>query len=290
MNDLDLEERKNAFKYLFPLFCFLFLFIFLPVSVTFITAFTQDISFLPKKFIFLKNYALLFEDAGFWRSLYFTILFILVSVPLELLLGLAFALILNVRFPLHGILRALLLIPWAIPSAISARLWQLIYHYHYGLANYLLLNLGLSNTAFNWLGREVGAFCAVVFADVWKTVPFVAIILLAGLQAIPPEIYKQAKLDQADFLKIFFKITLPLLKPYVIVALLFRTIDALRVFDIIYVLTGGGPGGATTSLSLYAYKFFLNGDFGYGSAVAVVLFIISFLLALLYLRFYHIKE
>jgi multiple sugar transport system permease protein len=123
-----------------------------------------------------------------------------------------------------------------------------------------------------------------VVSDVWKTTPFVAIILLAGLQAIPDELYSQARVDRANFLQRFFKITLPLLKPVLIVALLFRTIDALRIFDLIYVLTGGGPGGATTSFSLYGYKYFLAGDFGYGSSVSVILFIIALGLSVFYVR------
>jgi multiple sugar transport system permease protein len=148
----------------------------------------------------------------------------------------------------------------------------------------LIIISGISKHPLNWLGTGIGAFFSIVIADVWKTTAFVAIILLAGLQAIPNELYSQAQIDGASFSQRFFLISLPLLKPILIVALLFRTIDALRVFDIIYVLTNGGPGGATTSLSIYGYKYFLMGDWGYGSAVSVVLFAIAFGLSIVYVQ------
>ena len=131
---------------------------------------------------------------------------------------------------------------------------------------------------------------AVVLSDTWKTTPFVAIILLAGLSAIPRTLYEQAKVDGANFIQQFFRITIPMLRPVLIVALLFRTIDALRIFDLIYVLTLGGPGGTTNSLSMYGYKYFLSGDFGYGSTVSVILFLIAFGLSVLYIKLGKFNE
>lgn len=191
---------------------------------------------------------------------------------------------LNESFPFRGLLRACILIPWAIPAVISGRIFELIYNYHYGLANFLLRQAGLTEFPVNWLGSSPGAFFALVAADVWKTTPFVAIILLAGLSGIPEELYRQARVDGASLPQRFFRITLPLLRPVLLVALLFRTIDALRIFDVIYVLTGGGPGGFTTSLSLYGYEYFLAGDFGYGSAVSFVLFLLALSLSIVYVR------
>ena len=278
------KEIKEASFFLLPLLAFILLFIFIPVLGTFITSLFEDVSFLEKEFIFLLHYKRLLSDARFWQSFRFTLLFISISVFLEIVLGLLLALILNMKILLRGVLRACILIPWVVPAAVSARTWELIYNYHYGLANFLYLRLGLSNQPFNWLGTNIGAFVSLVMADVWKTTPFVAIILLAGLQAIPQELYAQAKIDRANFVQIFYKVTLPLLQPIIVVALLFRTIDALRIFDLIYVLTGGGPGGATTSLSLYAYKYFLSGDFGYGSALSVILFVIALLFSIIYVK------
>ena len=276
--------RLGDHGFLVPLLVFLLVFTLLPVLGTVVNSLFRDMPLHERELILLDNYRELASDAGFLRSLRFTALFVLVSVPLELALGLAFALILNEPVRFRGVLRACVLIPWAIPATISARTWQLIYNYDYGLANFLCMKLGISGGPVNWLGTGPGALFALVLADAWKTAPFVAIILLAGLQAIPGELYAQARVDRAGFLQRFTRVTLPLLKPVLIVALLFRTIDALRIFDLIFVLTGGGPGGTTESLSLYGYNYFLAGDFGYGSAVSVTLFLAAFVLAVVYVK------
>lgn len=281
---LRFPDKWKALSYLSPLLLFVILFILIPIIGTIITSLYRDTSFLPKEFILFQNYMDMFKDSGFRQSLKFTLLFILAAVPLELLLGMAFALLLNEAIPLRGILRAVILIPWAIPTAISARTWELIYNFNYGLANFIVTNLHLSSAPVNWLGTGTGAFIALLLTEVWKTTPFVAIIILAGLQAIPDELYQQARIDRANMFQSFYYITLPLLKPVIVVSLLFRTIDTVRIFDVIYVLTRGGPGGSTTSLSMYAFKFFLSGDFGYASGVSVILFLIAFTLALAYIK------
>lgn len=253
--------------------------ILLPAFGTLVTGCMQDITFLPRKWTGADNFMRLFDDPAFRQSLRFTILFIAVSVPLELCCGLLLALLMQASSPLRGVLRALVLIPWAIPAAISGRVWELVYNYNWGLANHVAGLFG--GGAVNWLGSGTGAFWAIVIADLWKTVPFVAIILLAGLSAIPEHLYRQAEVDGATFLRRFLSITLPLLRPVIIVAVLFRTIDALRIFDLVFILTSGGPGGATTSLSLLGYNYFVGGDFGYGSAISTVIFFCALLLALL---------
>ncbi|MCD6276938.1 sugar ABC transporter permease [candidate division WOR-3 bacterium] len=284
------SELRESYAFILPLMIFILIFVLLPVLGTFINSFFRDISFMQRKFILFENYKQLFNDSDFYGAIRFTILFILVSVPLEIILGLIFALILNEAVPFRGFLRACVLLPWAIPSAISGRLWELIFNYNYGLANFLCIKLGISTGPINWLGSSLGAFLGIVIADVWKTTPFVTIILLAGLSSIPIELYSQAKVDGSNFLQRFHKVTMPLLKPVLIVALLFRTIDALRIFDLVYVLTHGGPGGATTSLSLYSYRYFLAGDFGYGSAISVVLFVIAFILSVVYIKLGRFAE
>ena len=276
-------ENGEAFRFLFPLLFFLSALVMIPVLGTLADSLYRDVSFLPGKFIGLENYVALARDAAFWRSLRFTFLFVVVSVPLEVTLGLLMAMVLNEPFPFRGFVRATLLIPWAIPMAISGRIFELIFNYSYGAANFLLNLLSLSAEPINWLGSELGAFAALVITDTWKTTPFAAIILLAGLSSIPRDLYEQAKVDRATLVQRFFRITLPLLKPVLIVAFLFRTIQALQIFDYIYVLTGGGPGGSTTSLSLFAYQYFASGDFGYGSAASVLLFLLAMALSALYL-------
>jgi len=279
-----MQESLNTFWFLMPLLIFVIGFILVPVLGTLVDSLFLDVTYVPKKFIGFANYRWLIGDPEFWQSLRFTGLFVLVSVPLEIVLGLVIALLLNESLPLRGLLRAAVLIPWAIPAVASGRIFELIYNYSYGVANYLLLALHLSPAPVNWLGTEMSAFFALVLADVWKTTPFAAIILLAGLAAIPGDLYRQAKVDRATVIQQFFKITLPLLKPVLIVTFLFRIIDAIRIFDIIFVLTGGGPGGATLSLSLFGYRFFSSGDFGYGSTVSVLLFIMAFVLAMSLIR------
>jgi multiple sugar transport system permease protein len=273
-----------------PLGLLIVTFVLIPVLGAIVDSTFRDVTFLETKFIGFGNYVWLFENPAFWNALRFTALFLLASVPLEMFLGLIFALILNEPIRLRPLLRACVLIPWVVPAAVAARIWELIYNYSFGLANYLWLATGISDEPINWLGTETGAFIALVAADAWKTSPFVAVILLTGLAAIPGDIYLQAQVDGANLFQRFARITLPLLKPTFLIALIFRTIDALRIFDLIYVLTNGGPGGSTTSLSLHGYKYFLLGDFGYGSAASVVLFIMALALSIMYVRFGRFGE
>ncbi len=284
------RETWTALAFLLPLAGFVVIFILVPVLGTLTDAFFLDVTFRAKRFIGIDNFIWLFNDPGFGRALWFTGLFVLVSVPLEVILGLIMALVLNEKLPLRGIMRAAVLIPWAIPAVVSGRIFELIYNYSYGAANYVLTMMHLTSGPVNWLGSEIGAFLALVIADGWKTTPFAAIILLAGLSAIPQDLYRQARVDRANFVQRFSKITLPLLKPVLIVVVLFRTIEALRVFDLIFVLTGGGPGGATTSVSLFGYDYFSAGDFGYGSAASVILFFIALGLSLGLVRLSRVEQ
>lgn len=284
------KEMLEAVAFILPLALFLLFFALYPVAGTMVTGFFRDTTFLKREFILLDNFSRLMRDRGFYQSLAFTISFIGVSVPLELLLGFAFALLVNEKIPFRGFLRVSLLLPWAVPAVVSGRVWELIYNYTYGLGNFILLKTGLVQSPVNWLGSGGGSFLALVLADVWKTAPFVAIILLAGLQTIPDELYRQAEVDGAGCFLRFRRVTLPLIKPVLVVALLFRTIDAIRIFDVVYVITGGGPGGATTSLSLYAYRHFVSGDFGYGSAISILLFLVALVFSLLYLRISRFRE
>lgn len=283
-------ETKTAYLFNSPLIIVAVVFVLVPVIGTIVTSLIRDVTFLPEKFIALENYKRLFSDSHFFESLQFTFLFVIVSVSLELIFGLFFALLLNEAIPFRGLLRVIILIPWVIPIAISARVWELIYNFNYGIFNYIILQLGISDQPVSWLGSSIGAFSAVVVSDVWKTTPFMAIILLTGLSAINRDLYKQAKIDGTNFIQRFFKITLPLIKPIIVVALLFRSIDAIRIFDLIYVLTGGGPGGSTSSLSIYAFNYYVSGDFGYGSAVSVIVFLAAAFLSVLYIKFGKFRE
>jgi multiple sugar transport system permease protein len=282
--DLTARELLRGYAFLAPALAFLLAFVVVPVIGTFAGSLYLDVSFLPRRFAGLENYRELGSDPAFRQALRFTLLFTAASVPLEIFLGLMVALLLSRPSPARGLLRTCVLVPWAIPAAVSGRVFELVYNFHYGLANAVAGALRLSAEPVNWLGTPAGAFAALVAADTWKTTPFVAILLLAGLSAIPEELHRQAQADGAGYGARFLRVTLPLLRPVLLVALLFRTIDSLRVFDLVFVLTGGGPGGSTTSLSLYGYHYFASGDFGYGSAVSVVLFAAAFALSAAYLK------
>ncbi len=233
-----------------------------------------------REFIGLDNYRFLLQDPRFWSALGNTAYFTLVAVSLELLLGLPLALLLHARFAGRGAFRAGILIPWAIPTVVSARLWAWLFNADYGLVNALL-----PGPALNWLGSPRLALHAAILVDVWKTTPFVALLLLAGLQGIPEELFRAARVDGAGAWRTFRSVTLPLLRPALALALLFRALDAFRVFDALYVLTEGGPANTTETLSLYAYKTLMrSGDFGYGSTLAVATFLCVGALALVLVR------
>ena len=225
----------------------------------------------------LENFVHLFSDPRFANALANTAYFTAVSVVLELGLGLATALLL--RGPGRGrlLLRTVVLVPWAIPTVVSARMWAWLYNPDFGLLNYLL------GRQINWLGSPWSALNAAVLMDVWKTFPFVALLLTAALETIPGELYAAARVDGASAWMRFRCITLPLLRPAILVVLLFRSLDAFRVFDAIYVLTGGGPADSTETVSIYAYKvLFQTLQFGYGSTVALAVFCCTAAMALVW--------
>lgn len=239
----------------------------------------QRALFRPARFTGLDQYLRLAADERFWNALGNTLYFAAVSVALELGLGLGFALLLERAGRARALVYGAVLVPWAIPSVVSARMWEWMYNPEIGLLSYL------AGRPVNWLGDPALALHAAIAMDVWKSTPFVALLLLAGLQGIPRELARAAAVDGAGAWTVFRRITLPLLAPVILVAAVFRTIDALRVFDAIYVLTGGGPANATETLSIYAYRvLFQMLDFGYGSALSVVVLAITGIAALAYAR------
>jgi multiple sugar transport system permease protein len=174
-----------------------------------------------------------------------------------------------------------ILLPWAIPTVVTAKMWDWMYQPELGVLNYFLRASGLTTEPVNWLGTPALAIHAAIVADVWKTTPFVVILLLAGLALIPSDVYRAAALDGASAWQTFRHVTLPLLRPILMVVVVFRMIDALRAFDLLYVMTGGGPADTTETLSIYAYKMlFQTLQFGYGSAIGVVMFMLVALVSL----------
>jgi multiple sugar transport system permease protein len=241
-----------------------------------LSTFTQNLGTqLTAEFSGLTNYARLLGDSRFWQSLWNTSVFTAFSITLELLIGLVFALILNQTFRGRGLVRTIALIPWALPTAVMGLAWAWIFNDQFGVVNDILIRLGFIQDRITWLGEPTRAMLALIFADVWKTTPFIAILLLAGLQSIPGDLYEAHAIDGASPWQSFRQITLPLIAPQILIALLFRFAQSFGIFDLVQVMTGGGPAGATETVSIYIYatvRRYL--DFGYGAALVVVTFLI----------------
>jgi ABC-type sugar transport system permease subunit len=238
-----------------------------------------------RPFVGLANYVEVAHDARFWSALGHTVFFAVTSVTLELGLGLALALAMDRAARGRGFLRASILLPWAIPTVVAALLWRFMFDGRTGIASALLVDAGLTREPIVWFLRAATAWVPVILADVWKSTPFVALLLLAGLQGIDRALYEAAAIDGASRWSQLRHITLPMLKPAIAVTLIFRTLDAFRVFDLVYVLTNGGPGLSTEPIALYTFNALLqNLRFGYGAALAVAVAAITFGLALLYIR------
>jgi multiple sugar transport system permease protein len=225
----------------------------------------------------LGNYIDQLKSSEFWSATRITLIFTVASVFLETILGLAMAVAMKEAFKGQGILRTVVLVPWAVLTVVTAIMWKSIFDANLGFVNAVL------GTDTVWLGEEPHALMVMIFADVWKTAPFMALLLLAGLQVIPSEIYEAAKVDGATVMQRFWRITMPLLTPALMVALIFRTMDALRAFDLPKVLTNGANG--TTTLSLLSQRTFQeNRLYGEGSAIAILTFIIVMIVAFGYIR------
>ncbi|NGO06525.1 sugar ABC transporter permease [Streptomyces sp. HC44] len=236
----------------------------------------------------LGNYREVFADPAFRQALVRTLVYTAVSVFTQMIAGLVVALVLHRPFRGRGWVRAAVLVPWAVPTVVGATSWKTMLDPQTGFVNQALSALHLPGADTNWLGGEWTAWVAIGVTDAWKTVPFVAIILLAGLQVIPDELYEAARIDGASAWQAFWRVTLPLLKPALLVALIFRTLSALLVFDVVFILTGGGPGNTTETLSYINWREFLvETDFGTGGAVSVVLVVLSLLVAAGYVRIFR---
>lgn len=281
------REQVTAWLMLAPALAFTLTLAVYPVLASFVLSLNQVFLSLPalgEPFVGLENYLLLISDPTARQAFLVTAGFVALSTVLELTLGLAIALVIHAQFPGRGWVRAAALIPWVIPTAVASQMWRYIFNDQYGLANLLLFGDRVAEYI-PWFASPGMAFLIMVLADVWKTSSFAALLILAGLQLIPDDLYEAARIDGANLWQRFRHITLPLLQPALLLALLFRTMDAFRVFDLAFVMTQGGPGDATQVLQLYGYKaMFTEGRMGYGSAVSVSVFLTIFLLSLIYIR------
>jgi multiple sugar transport system permease protein len=231
-------------------------------------------------FVGLANYVLLWNDTLFWNAWWHTLTFTLVSTLAETVLGLAMALLLYEPFRGRAIVRAAMLVPWAMPTVVTSKMFGWLFDGQHGLVNYLLVQAGFIDANVNWYGSVDNALGTIIFADVWKTTPFMALLLLAGLHTIPKSLIEAARMDGAKSWASFWNVRLPLLWPTLLIAGLFRALDAFRVFDLVYVLTGGGPADSTETLSTLSYKIlFSTLQFGYGSTISTAMFVTEAIIA-----------
>jgi trehalose/maltose transport system permease protein len=263
-----------------------------PLGQTIYQSFTNE-QFLaglePTKWIGLKNYRDLIHDTVFRDSVWTTVKFTLITVVFEFVLGMIIALVVNSNFKGRGVMRAVMLVPWAIPTVISAQMWKWMYDDIYGVINDAGVRLHLLSHSHAWISEPSTSLGAVAAVDIWKTTPFVALLLLAGLQVIPTELYEASEVDGASKLQQFWKITLPLLRPAILVTLIFRTLDALRVFDVFYVFFGNRLD--TQTMAIYDQNTIVStGDVGYGAAISVAIFLIIGLFVIIYVTLVRVEE
>ena len=262
-----------------------------PLGKTVYQSFT-DQEFLglePTHWVGLQNYRDLLHDTLFRDSIWTTIKFTLITVSIELVLGMIVALVVNSNFKGRGAMRAIMLVPWAIPTVVAAQMWKWMLDDVFGVVNDLGVRLHVIAHAHAWISDPSTALASVCAVDIWKTTPFVALLLLAGLQVIPQDLYEAAEVDGANVLQQFVKITLPLLLPTILITLVFRTLDALRVFDVFYVFFGNRPD--TQSMAIYDQSTIVgDGYVGYGAAISVAIFLIIAIFVVIYMTAQRVAE
>jgi trehalose/maltose transport system permease protein len=286
--EIDLLERQRrlAWYLIVPAVFVVFLVIGYPliqVLVYSVLKYKLD-GVTPASFVGLGNYQFILTDSDFWLAVANTIIFSVCSVTLECVLGLTVALVANSKFKGRSILRVAILIPWAIPTVVSSKIWAWMFNDIYGVVNVILTNFHIIPQKIAFLAKPITALPVIIAVDVWKTTPFMALLLLAGLGLIPSDLYEAAAIDGASKVRQFFSLTLPLVMPTLLVALIFRTLDALRVFDIFYVMVGGQGNMAT--MAIYNQQWLVSFlDAGIGSAASVIILIIIMIFVVFYTRF-----
>ena len=287
MRKARLSESTTGWLMILPALAFVSVLVLYPAIDSFILSLHRIYLGLPtlgQSFVGFENYVTLLGDPVARQAFGVTIGFVFLSTLLELLLGLGIALVIHEQFKGRGWVRATILIPWAIPTVVASQMWRFIFNDQYGLANLVVFGDQVS-AYIPWLAYPGYAFLAIVLADVWKTASFAGLLILAGLQVIPEDLYDAAKIDGANAWQRFWHVTLPLLKPALLMALLFRTIDAFRVFDLVFVMTQGGPGDATQVIQFYGYKtLFTEGQVGYGTSISMAVFLMILFLSFFYIR------
>jgi trehalose/maltose transport system permease protein len=291
-SNLQRKQTRLAWLLLLPALAAVAFVALYPLGQTIYYSFT-DQQFLagiePTRWVGLENYKDLIHDTLFRDAVVLTVKFTLITVIFEFVLGMIIALVVNSGFKGRGVMRAMMLVPWAIPTVVAAQMWKWMYNDIYGVVNDAGVRLHLISHNVAWISQPNTALGSVAAVDIWKTTPFVALLLLAGLQVIPTELYEAARVDGASAWRQFWRITLPLLRPAILVALIFRTLDALRVFDVFNVFFGNRPD--TQTMAIFAQDTIVGtGDVGYGSAVCVAIFLIIGLFTVIYVTFMRVEQ
>ena len=242
-------------------------------------------------YIGFENYRFILTDPKFWQSARITVVFVIISVTITIVLSTTIALLMNREFPGRNFVRGLMLVPWAIPNVVNGLMWLWILNPSYGALNGFLSQLGIIDSYRVWLGEKNTALVMVILAEVWKETPFIMLMILAALQSIPNDLYEAAVVDGANFFQKLFKITLPMIRPTIFVAITLRTIWAIKSFDLIYTLTSGGPDNATNVIGYYTYlKSFVSMNLGRGSAAAWLMTLVMIALTVLYQRALYMED
>ena len=281
------ENRRTGLLFVLPFLLGVLGFKLFPFVASLALSMTQFDVMSPPEFVGLENYALVFADADFWNAAKNTVLITLITVPGALVVGLGLAMLANLPFKRQWPVRLALLLPWALPLAFAGLIFAWFFHTEYGVVNDLMRRFGLNDARepTMWLLRPNWAFTAICATIIWKSSSFMALILLAGLQMIPKSLYEAAEVDAASRWQQFWGITIPILMPSIIVALIFRTITALQTFEIPYTMTKGGPGNSTETLAMLIHKTTIDYlDVGYGSTLAVCMFVLSMVITAFYLK------
>ena len=289
---LQRRQTRIAWLLLVPALAVVAFVAIYPLGKTIYQSFTNQ-EFLagitPTKRVGLDNYKTLWHDAIFRHAVWVTIKFTIITVIFEFALGLIIALVVNSKFRGRGVMRAVMLVPWAIPTVVAAQMWKWMLDDTFGVVNDAAIRLHLISHSHAWISDPATSLASVCAVDIWKTTPFVALLLLAGLQVIPSDLYEAASVDGASTLQQFRKITLPLLLPAILVTLIFRTLDALRVFDVFAVFFGNRPD--TQTMAIYAQSTIVgDGRVGYGAAISVAIFLIIGLFVIIYVTFMRVAE
>jgi trehalose/maltose transport system permease protein len=292
---LQARQTRTAWLLLVPALAAVAFVAIYPLGKTVYQSFTNE-QFLqgvtPTKWVGLDNYfgaAGIIHDTVFKNAVIETIKFTVITVSFEFALGLIIALVVNSKFKGRGLMRAVMLVPWAIPTVVAAKMWQWMLDDTYGVINDLAMKLHLISHPHAWIADPSTALASVSAVDIWKTTPFVALLLLAGLQVIPQDLYEAAAVDGANAFQQFMRITLPLLLPAILVTLIFRTLDALRVFDVFAVFFGNRPD--TQTMAIYAQSTIVgDGNVGYGAAISVAIFLIIAVFVVIYVTFMRVAE